>query len=354
MVNMKGNMSHSRIYLFLTMTMALTGCVETIVMDSNEDLPVMVNCILESGEMGPQTLWLQYVKGKSASEYTPITDAEVYLQFAIGGTPQKIDFMHVEGSKWETDSLTLILSGMTYSLTVKVPGRDVITSHTTIPRIYSPSSSLNTKDGTIEWWLSDYSGEPSVPVWLFVGKGKHRADEAAGSRYPLLVTDNPYADDFNVNGQKFSDLEIEGNSDGEFLHLTWPAFKNMRKMYPDLPLHDGFIRIDHMDGNKFHLLAGPLKYRDSYQDHIDFYFVTNELDRYLRDVYVKDKSLDHDLTEIYSMENAWSNIDGGAGIISGVFRDNRLFLENAWSNIDGGVGIFSGVFRDSRLFLENY
>ena len=46
------------------------------------------------------------------------------------------------------------------------------------------------------------------------------------------------------------------------------------------------------------------------------------------DVYVKDKGLDSDLTRIYSMENALSNINGGVGIFSGVFRDNRLFLVN--------------------------
>ncbi len=278
--------------------------------------------------MGPQTLWLQYVKGKSAPDLIPITDAEVYLQFSSGGATGIKEFTHVDGSKWETDSLTMILSGMTYSLTVQIPGRDVIKAQTTIPRSYSPSSSLNTKDGTIEWSLSDYNGEPSVPVWLFASKGKHQEDEPASSRYPLLVTDNPYADDFNVNGQNFSDLAIEGKSDVEFLHLTWPAFKNMRKMYPDLPLHDGFIRLSQMDGKIFHLLAGPLKYKESYQDHFDFYFVPEDLDRYLRDVYVNDNSLDHDLTKIYSIENALSNIEGGVGIFSGVFRDSRIFLNN--------------------------
>ncbi|MBP5235277.1 MAG: DUF4249 family protein, partial [Bacteroidales bacterium] len=186
------------VIMFLSLAVVLAGCVETIVMDPGEkDLPVMVNCILEAGEMGPQTLWLQYVKGKSAPDLIPITDAEVYLQFSSGGATGIKEFTHVDGSKWETDSLTMILSGMTYSLTVQIPGRDVIKAQTTIPRSYSPSSSLNTKDGTIEWSLSDYNDEPSVPVWIFASKGKHQEDEPASSRYPLLVTDNPYADDFN-------------------------------------------------------------------------------------------------------------------------------------------------------------
>ena len=321
-------MSHSRIYRFLSLAVVLTGCVETIVMDPGEDLPVMVNCILESGEMGPQTLWLQYVKGKSAPEFIPITEAEVYLEYSYSGVNRRIDFMYVEGCVWETDSLTLIVAGTDYNLTVKVPGREVITAQTSVPRRYSPSSSLNVKEGTIEWCLSDYNDEPSVPVWIFASKGKHQTDEPASGRYTQLVTDNPYADDFNISGQKFSDLEIEGKSDGEFLRQTWPAFKNMRRQYPDLPLHEGFIRIDHMDGKKFHLLAGPLKYKESFQDHFDFYFVPDDLDQYLRDVYVKDKGLDSDLTRIYYMENALSNINGGVGIFSGVFRDNRVFLEN--------------------------
>ena len=57
------------------MMMVSAGCVETIVMDpGEEDLPVMVNCVLEAG-FGKQTLYLQYVKGKSRSEYIPIENA---------------------------------------------------------------------------------------------------------------------------------------------------------------------------------------------------------------------------------------------------------------------------------------
>ena len=157
-------MSDNRlISIFLSVAMAFTGCVETIVMDSDEDLPVMVNCILETGGLRPQTLHLQYVKGKSAAEYIPITDAEVYLVYTYSGVLHRIDFMHVEGSEWETDSLTLIYPDITYGLTVQIPGRDVITAQTTIPRKYSISSSVNMTEGTIEWYLDD-SSEPSTPV----------------------------------------------------------------------------------------------------------------------------------------------------------------------------------------------
>ena len=57
----------------LAFMMVLTGCVETIVLDPGEKgLPVMVNCLL-TPDSNVQTLYLQYVKGKSANEYIPIT-----------------------------------------------------------------------------------------------------------------------------------------------------------------------------------------------------------------------------------------------------------------------------------------
>ena len=59
---------------------ALTGCVETIVMGHGEkDLPVMVNCLL-TPDSDVQTLYLQYVKGKSANDYIPIKEAKVYVK----------------------------------------------------------------------------------------------------------------------------------------------------------------------------------------------------------------------------------------------------------------------------------
>ena len=76
----------------LSFMMVLTGCVETIVMDPGEkDLPVMVNCLL-TPDSDVQTLYLQFVKGKAAKEYVPITDAKVYVSSSFS----TINFHHAE------------------------------------------------------------------------------------------------------------------------------------------------------------------------------------------------------------------------------------------------------------------
>ena len=74
--------------------MVPAGCVETIVMDPGEEnLPVMVNCVLEAG-FGKQTLYLQYVKGKSRSEYIPIENATVRME-ASEGLIRQIEFKYL-------------------------------------------------------------------------------------------------------------------------------------------------------------------------------------------------------------------------------------------------------------------
>lgn len=343
------------VILMMILSATLTGCVETIVMDpGEEDLPVMVNCVLEAG-FGKQTLYLQYVKGKSRSEYIPIENATVRIE-ASEGLIRQIEFKYVGDSKYEAGpevqinkysrSPLLIGQRVTYTLSVEIPGRETITARTTVPANQSPRYYHDvvfediwdfyfTCGLPIDHESQDRPDEPAIhtsPVWIFASKWKHVANESARNRYPYLVTDHPFADDFNNTGLEFSDLVIEGDPDPNEirppLKYTWPAFKGMRHRMPDLPLHDGFVRIDHLDNKPFHLLAGPLSYMESYQDHFDFFFVSEEYDKYLRSVYILNTQLDNNFTSVFSTDNAYTNIEGGVGIFGAVFRDSRIFLEN--------------------------
>ncbi len=331
-----------QLYLFSLMTMVLTGCVETIVMDPGEEnLPVAVCCILEEGQ-GKQTLTLQYVKGKSMAEYIPVEEAKVYIK-ELDGFKRTVDFHHSKGAMWETYASPFFSFGptMTYALYVEIPGRAVITAETTIPsdRIIPRVIEYLEDRGTyteIEKYDDIYfqvdleDGAQTSPVWIFASKGKHSDNESTKNRYPLLVTDHPYADPINATGLRFSDLEIEGGPTSTDTHmlLTWPVFKEMPQVMPDLPLYDGFIHIDHFDNTPFHLLAGPLKYKASYQDHLDIYFVSEEYDRYLRSVYIKNKLLEKDLTSVFSTDMVYTNINGGVGVFGGISRSSVQFMVN--------------------------
>ncbi len=244
-------MMRTRYVYMLFLMIALTGCIETIVMDPGEkNMPVMVNCLL-TPDSDVQTLYLQYVKGKSANEYIPITEARAYVTAAFISWSDMLNFHYVEENRWESED------------------------------------------------------------------------------NPLIVTDHLFADDFNTNGQKFSDLSIAGDFDGHCLQISWPAFHNMRRMMPELPLHDEFVRIEHMDTNRFHILAGTIEYPkvgEPHQDNLVFSFVSDEYDEYLRSVYVKKSKTEHDITSIYSTESVYSNIKVGVGVFGSETKYRIGFL----------------------------
>lgn len=304
-----------------------------------ENLPVAVTCVLEAGR-SKQTLYLQYVKGKSQEKYIPVENAKVYIKES-SLLEKTYEFHHTSGCIWEIQEspFTVILPDMTYSLCIEIPGRETITAETTVPsnRII-PHVVTYYRDRETETYLDrfddvffqmDYEeGTKTAPVWIFASKGKHTDDELAENRYPFLVTDHPNADPINITGEKFSSLVIEGGPgpDDFYLKSTWPVYKEMPQKKPNLPLYEGFIRIDHLDGSDFHLLAGPLKYKESYQDHFDFFFVSEEYDNYLRSIFIKDHRQNKVLTSVFSTENVYSNVKGAVGIFGGISRNNIQFL----------------------------
>lgn len=314
----------------LFVTMVLTGCVETFVMDPHEkDLPVVVNCVLNAGKGGTQTLYLQYVKGKSMDTYIPITDAKVYIKSSRSN--RITEFLYIEGNEYETsDPFLSIGQGETYTLWVEIPGRETIMASTAVPLAVSPDLHSYSEDKDTVTFNAPFddlyyradleSTVKSSPVWVFANKWKHVYGESEDNRFPYLVTDHPYADQFNITSLKFSDLVIEGGPESGDTHLryTWPTLYIMRQKMPNLPVYDGFIRIDHLDGTPFHLIAGPLKYKESYQDHFDLFFVSEEYDKYLRSVYTRTYRMGHDLTSVYSTGDTYSNIEGGVGFFGSV------------------------------------
>lgn len=323
----------------LSSMIALTGCVETIVMDPGEkDLPVMVNCLL-TPDSNVQTLYLQYVKGKSANEYIPITDATVYVTAVFVSRLDTLHFHYIDENRWESEDnpLKRITGGKHYKLTIEIPGRDVIQAETTSPVAYRPYPYTDLHEvhsmdyHTIYYQIRpdpNFRLEKTSQVWVFA-KGKHKTIEQCDEYYPFIVTDHPYADDFNINGQKFSDLSFTGDFDSHCMAISWPAFHNMRRMMPELPLHDEFVRIEHLDTNRFHILAGPIEYPkvgEPHQDHFVFCFVSDEYDEYLRSVYIKNRKTEHDITSIYSTESVYSNIEGGVGIFGSVTTYRIGFL----------------------------
>jgi hypothetical protein len=163
-------------------------------MDPGEkDLPVMVNCLL-TPDSKVQTLYLQYVKGKSAKEYIPITEAKVYVSSFFFTTTTKNYFHYVDGNRWESESFP-VKGGRRYRLTVEIPGRDPIWAETTCPIAYRPalhtdlhevhSMDYHSVYYQIEQFPTDKSHIKTSPVWVFA-KGKLKTIEQCDENYPFI------------------------------------------------------------------------------------------------------------------------------------------------------------------------
>ena len=74
------------------------SCVEKIVLDPMEEMPVVVNCVLMT-ERTTQELDLYYAKRPSETAYVPITDAKVVVRDASGNSYP----FHWNGERWTSD-----------------------------------------------------------------------------------------------------------------------------------------------------------------------------------------------------------------------------------------------------------
>ena len=298
----------------------------------------MVYCILDPGR-SQQTLTLYYAKGKGEEDYIPITEASAYI---ILGRDTIGVFEHVEGPTWT--SSPEIKNLVTYKLLVRIPGKEDITARTTVPGKFTCHNECG-YFGVLEPFESFQPVRTGHHLWIVARKNKHRPDEGNDENYPYILTDNVYADNFNLSGLKFSDVSFEYAEDYDYF---WDLTRERVKLYPDIPLHKGFVRIDlppyYVDAKTeeekeeadypfyegFLLLCVPfeqgLDLGNNKRSHFDFYSLSDEYDTFLRNVYVKEGELEYDMTSVYSMSNVYTNIEGGLGIFGAIFRVNFLIV----------------------------
>ena len=400
--------------LTLLMTVvSLTGCVETIVMDPHEeDLPVVVNCILTNSRMmdkiseyvdthdyeaewgtatyegWTQYMTIKYVKGKSAPDFIPVTDARVYITYPLTYPPiqnlfDTLFFTHTGNGQWESVRPKFIKAGEEYSLSIEIPGRETIRAKTTgmessIPIYmtflereakatgyhweYTPTDTIlvHHEDPKVMeeleeeimrrpyffWWNAEsalnnydaYEKHKEDVVWIF-------AEEWTTDGWKdldYLVTDYPYIDDFNVVGKQFSELTMLGRPDAadEWDARLGELFETSKRLHGGLSLHQSFLRIDRMEPYQpFFMGAGPIWYLNL--DANDHY------GKYKEDKH--GKNMWHGSSFIlYNIHCVNSDLDS---YLRSVYVHNynlsHSLLElystapDIYSNIEGGMGIFA-------------
>lgn len=338
----------------ILVALLLFGCVEPIVLDPGEkDLPVMVYCVLKNNiilgraEKTVQTLNLMYVKGKSQADYIPVVEATVYLE----GDEKKIPFAYKGGDLWETEAM-FIKSGVEYVLKIEIPGRGLISAKT--QTIQGSSFDvrrlpLGEKREPFYQVFAEFQFWEDAPeneaIWVTAGEQTGPSEEDT-EQLIYLTTNYPHADGFNIMGKRYSELSFRGTAGSDMGKMYESIFNFAKKEIADYPLYDKFVRIGNFKSEEsFFIVPGPLfeprnqvpvsyfyngspdamPWRYSF---LNVYCVPEEYDKYLREVYTKSKSLEHDLTSAYDTSNLHSNIEGGVGIFTNCDVYKMPFLQH--------------------------
>lgn len=108
------------------------SCVEDVEIDTREDLPIVVDCILKMKPM--QELHLYKMRNVYGDEIEPVTVAsvELFLCNSNGDEYSKVsDFKYVNDGKWEAYFKPDYEKS--YKLKISIPGEEVIVATTTFP-----------------------------------------------------------------------------------------------------------------------------------------------------------------------------------------------------------------------------
>ena len=325
--------------LILPLFLAVS-CVEKIVLDPMEEMPVVVNCVLMT-ERTTQELDLYYAKRPSETAYVPITDAKVVVRDASGNSHA----FQWNGERWTSDFVPAYKTR--YVLEIETRDGKKLSAETTVPddyllvpnpyfsetpyffrhpQIYIQYNTYYFARTTGASTFEPYSGE--LYAWI-----------TCGAR---LSTDHIDVDIFNL---------IPGKSWDLILHPYFDQVKVYYDTYIEkLPLYQGFLRIHQRDSftgsvpeeyfiednradpNNLFILSSDPELTELNEDGTPVMFkyrvrfVSPEYDRFLKDL-ITDKWIHEDeLAQLYSMEPVYSNIAGGLGIFGAeVTRSTSYF-----------------------------
>lgn len=340
--------------LLVVLLMASAGCVETIQMDTHHaDLPVAVYCVLT--EHPVQTLDLRYVKGISDEEYAPVVGAEPQLLRVRKNkkgesTYTEVAALFVRKSDyvWEADYAAE--PSTDYELYIPIAGRSPIKAQTSMPDDFELVV-YGYEDERLGY-VDSYEFHSPGHYWVYASNKyisyvdvlsytrENRSIRYDASLFTpfcaYLTTDNIMADAFNLTQWSSRELlDIVGYPDDDPTRVSATASIFINN-YPNLPVYSGFIRMDipadfsnvrlgekmktGMHSEKSFLLCASQNCIDAIR-FVPTYYVrslSEEYDRYLREVYVSIGRLDNNLTEVYKTKNVVTNIEGGVGIFGAV------------------------------------
>ena len=376
------------------------ACIEDVDIDTGEDLPIVVDCVLEYSHV--QTLKLYQLRHLYKNDYKDIEGAgvELFKEETNGNISTFVkvaEFLQKEGPIWEAQYLPEY--GAKYELRVSVNGKEQAHAYTSFPEdlklvlhmsrfdtlgvgYLAVTGEVSEPKYVQDWgkWPEIYSEIPfkvyetslkPCKMWLYphtdttiVMKPNNKYSilqeeeiRFTGSSKPYAryaVTDHPCADDFNVVGGSMSDIDFFNVPVDSYEYWAIPRqfmiTPNISQwcplVNPVLPLHDGFVRIDHPKGfnNGFYgdRLEHGYQYSSSsffvfgdYDNYmagvfpftLEVRFLSDEYDRFLKELHLKKSSRDDFILSTYERKNFYTNIIGGIGIFG---AENTTWAEHAY------------------------
>ena len=360
------------IFLALLLSALACSCTEDIDFAVDAESPIVVKCILRRS--AKQTLSLFYAGRNTASLQVPVENAKAVIRC---GEVEVAEFVKSEGVEWSTDFTPDFRQQ--YTLEITVPGRRTIWAKTTFPgnaelteyvKIFPNEYVKEIKEKyhlhmpkAYSYYIREGKAEPSrsaYKLWLFwtevsfrqIYLGKEYLDPIVLYLEKLnpqmseyVATDHPGADDFNLTEKSVSDLKflyVPLNGRMYSFLCSWQKI-----LLRDLPLHSKFLRIDHprnfvnpayfrdpvgspLGDESCFVLTGELdiysmlKFQCPFPYGVlgsEYYcqcFVSDEYDKYLKDVYTKYFNKDNFVLSQYDADNIYTNINEGVGIFGAV------------------------------------
>ena len=366
----------NRFLTILTVALPLlSSCVEPIVMDPLEEMPVVVNCVLTrevkqgigfggttlygfSLELPTQKLYLYYAKRPSEKEYTSISDATVKVS---GG--EQTYYFEWNGECWTSSFLPVFEE--TYVLSIKLKDGKALSSTMVFPPLvgleggvpdfsHSYANNITTKS-TYPPVIIASAFAFSVPVigdklsrngefinheksgtsnvWIFAKEG----DKNVGR----IITNHPGADNFNIINGSFDDFRAYNHLHS---YIKTPFSTDYHSYLNDFlsasPVHKDYVRIKYDWNSPFFLAADfdyerMVPYDDPYgidpdgdgfypglyiDTRYECYFMSDEYDAFLRELANKQIHADEMVNQFFSPDVEYSNIVNGKGCFGGMYH----------------------------------
>ncbi len=364
-----------RIIVVITSLLA-ASCVEPIVMDPLEEMPVVVNCVLTRevyrdldygtpvysfpSELPAQKLYLYFAKRPSEKEYTPINDATV----KVSGGGQSYYFVW-DGECWTSSFLPVFEE--TYDLSIKLKDGKELSSTMVFPSFVgviggvppffeSCSNNITTVStdskktviiasafaasepfigyrGSPDGNSSDVEKNGTSNLWVFAKEGDKNVEK--------IITNHPGADNFNIINGSFDNFNAYKHLHSNINIPFYTDYHSYLKNYlSSSPVHKDYVRITYDWNSEFCLAADfdsdrMVSYDDPYgidpdgdglypglyiDTRYEFYFMSDEYDALLRELANKQMHSDELVFQFFSPDIDYSNIVNGKGYFGAMYH----------------------------------